>query len=118
MGVGRDMDESRVLINAARRKQYALCPKRDLAIATASGEGDALIDQPFAESVTARRRVDQQQTDFCDLIGLLHQKDRADLFAVDLGNPAALACGIEVFQKFRGDLRAESNEMSQPYSRA
>jgi hypothetical protein len=50
-----------------------------------------------------RARLNQQEAQFRHLVAALHQEHRADRRTIDLGDPAALARGIEVAQKLRDD---------------
>ena len=85
-------------------------PQRNLAIAACPGECDALADQPLAEPLSAPGRVDQQQPQLCDLVAVPDQKYRADLHAIDLGDPAAFARGVERGQEFSRDIRHQGFE--------
>src|ERR1700680_152347 len=98
------------LVNAPRRKQLALGPQNDLSITRLAGESDALIDQPSAQTQTARVRLDQQQTKLGDSWRLAHQKDAAQDLTASLGDPAAFALDIECLHEMRrnfGDQRLE-----------
>jgi hypothetical protein len=79
--LGGDQHESGILVNSARGDQNALGP--DLAIAALTPEGHALGDQPPAKSLSAAGRVDQQQPQFSDVVGMPDEKYRADLGTVD-----------------------------------
>src|SRR3984885_5928226 len=48
-----DQHKARILIDFPRGDQNALGPQRDPAIAAGPREGDALSDQPFAQSMAA-----------------------------------------------------------------
>src|SRR6202040_3810465 len=96
--------KSGVLVDPARGDQDALGPQRDLAIAAGPREGDAFGHQPPAETLSTSGRIDQQQPQFCDVIGMPDQKYRADRGAVDVRNPAAFARHVERGQEFCRDL--------------
>src|ERR1700690_1137805 len=105
-----DKHESGLLINLAPGDQNALGPQRDRAIAAGPRKGDALSDQPFAQSMSAPGRVDQQQSQFGDLVAVSHEKYRADRDAIEFGDPAALPRSVEGAEKFRGDFRDQRLE--------
>src|SRR6266568_1056733 len=77
--------ESRMRVNAARREQVGLRPQRHGLVARLLRETQALVHQPLADSKAARLRVDDEQAQLGDRIGLLHHEGRADAFAVHLG---------------------------------
>ena len=93
--LGGDELEPGLLIDLACGDQDALGPQRDPAIAAGFRERDAFGDQPMAQSLSASGRVDQQQPQLGDIVGVPDQKDRADLRSLDLGNPAALSRRVE-----------------------
>ena len=74
-----DQGEAGVPIDFARGDQDALGPQRDFAIAALPRKGEAFGDQPSAESLSAPGRIDQQQPQFGDIVGVPDQKYRADL---------------------------------------
>src|SRR6185503_16158002 len=74
--------ESGALINAARRGQIALRPQGHGRIACSRGEAQALRDEPRAELQSAGARIDDQETELCDLVILSHDEHRADALAV------------------------------------
>ena len=90
-----DALKSGALINFARGDQDALGPQRDLAVAALARKADAFAHQSLAKPLAAPARIDQQQPQFCNLVGLPDQKHRADRLAVDLGDPAMFARVIE-----------------------
>src|SRR3981081_3659119 len=108
--LGGHQHETGILINLARGEQNALGPQRDLAIAAGLRKRDAFADQPFAQSLSASGRIDQQQTQFGDIVGMPDQKYRADLDAVDIGDPAAFPRSIERGEIFCRDLRDQAFE--------
>src|SRR6478735_12499516 len=67
-------------------------------------ERDTLGDEPLAQSLSASGRIDQQQSQLCDFVGMAHEKDGADGRTVDIGDPAALPRGVERGQEFCHDL--------------
>ena len=70
------------------------------------GELNALIRKPGAKAAPARSRIDQQEAQAGDLVGILHQKHRSDILAVHFGNPAAFAFRVVLADEVRDDLRA------------
>src|SRR3954471_13785724 len=98
-----DPFESGLGVNAARRQKIALRPQRHAPISGLSRKAQAFVDEALAQAQPARLRIDDEQTELRDLVGLLHHEDRADALAVLLGNPAALLPGIEVLDELCGD---------------
>src|ERR1700676_2531799 len=106
----RDAPKTALLVNAPRRKQLALGPQNDLSITRLARKSDALVDQPSAQTQTARIGLDQQQTKLGDSWRLAHQKDAAEDLTASLGDPAAFALDIECLHEMRrnsGDQRLE-----------
>jgi hypothetical protein len=110
MRLGRHEREAGIPINPAGGDQNALGPQRDLAIAAGFCECDAFGDQPLAQSLSTSGRIDNEQADFRDIVAVSHQKDRADLRAIKLGDPAALARGVERGEELCGDFRDQALE--------
>ncbi len=106
--LGGDQLESGVLVDPAGGDQNALGPQRDPAIAAGLRKRDAFGDQPLAQPLSAPGRIDQQQPQLGDVVGVAHQKYRADLRAIDLGDPATLPRGVERGEEFCRDLRDQA----------
>src|SRR5947209_7706511 len=99
----RDLLEPRALIDAARGDQNALRPQRHLAIAPLARAADALLDQRTADAEPARLLLQAEQPQLCDAVAAIDEEDRADPLAVDLGDPAMLARGIEILDELPAD---------------
>src|ERR671910_696097 len=56
-----DQLEPGPLVDAPRRHEHVVRPEHQRSVAGGPGEPDALVDQPRADSRTARRRLDQKQ---------------------------------------------------------
>ena len=59
-------------------------------------------------------RLNEQQAQLGGRAALIHHEDRADALAVALGNPAALALGIELAQEFGDDVGHQRLEQRAP----
>src|SRR2546430_5562608 len=94
-----DKLEPGALVDAARRGQNALRPQGHGRIACGFCEAQAFLDQARAELQSSGPRIDDQQAELCDLVVLSDHEGRADALAVELGDPAALAARIEVFDE-------------------
>ena len=108
MRLAGDEPKAGALVDVPRRDQDALRPQRHPAIAGRAGEADAFLGQPRADAEPARLGVDDQQPQLGDLVGRAHHEHRADRLAVDLGDPAVLAGGIEILQEGGDDLGHEA----------
>jgi len=91
------------------RRQHAVRPQSDLCVTFSPREAHALINKLGAQPESARFRVHQQQAQPRD-IGLVvfHQHDAADILAIHLDDPAALALGIEIVDEIGDDLRTQA----------
>jgi len=94
--------------------QHLVGPQRDRAIAGPAGEANTFVRQPRAKPAPARHRIDQQQAEPRDGVGILDQKHRADVPAIHFGDPAALACRIVFGGEVGNDLRAHALEVLCP----
>ena len=119
MGLARHRHEPGILIDLACGDQDALRPQRDPAIAAGLRERDAFGDEASPEPMSAPGRIDQQQTQFGDVVRVPHQKDRAD------GAPSSSAIqqrSREASNEVRNfaaiSATSASNEESKPYSLA
>src|SRR5215468_1938716 len=106
--------EAGALVDAARSDQYAGGPQRHLVVAGVAGKAYGLVDQPRADANPARLALHQQQPQPCHLVAVLDDEHRADVFAVALGDPAALALGIEIAHEGGDDLGGERLEAVVP----
>src|SRR3984893_8015602 len=88
--------KARRLVDGAGGDQHVVRPKRDLAVARPTGKADAFADQPPANGKAAGTGLHVEQAQFGDLVAVLDEQDRADNFAVALGDPAALAPDVEI----------------------
>src|SRR6202011_640543 len=110
VGFLRDAPKTALFVNAPGREQLALGPQNDLSITRLPRNSDALVDQPSAQTQTARIGLDQQQTKLGDGWRLAHQKDAAQDLTASLGDPAAFALDIVCLHEMRrnvGDQRLE-----------
>ena len=89
-------------------------PERHAAIATLTGEPHALVRQPGAEAAPARDRIDQQQSQAGDRVGVLDQKHASDVLAVHVGDPAAVVVRVVLADEVGDDLRAQALEVLRP----
>ena len=106
--------EAGALVDRAGAGEDALRPQRDAAVAGRAREADALVHQTPADAQAARLRLDQQQAQLCDVLAALDQKHGADAGAVQLGDPALFARGIELAQELSHDLGGQRLECSAP----
>src|SRR5216683_7648923 len=90
--------------------QHIVGPQRDLAIAPLAGEADALGDEPAADPEPARPGLDIEQAQFGDLLALLDEQHRTGDRTLALGDPAALARGVEILDEPGGDPRDQRLE--------
>src|ERR1700681_3522885 len=110
--LGGHQNETGILIDLTGGDQDALGPQRDFAVTASLRERDAFSDQPCAQSLAATGRIDQEQPQFGDIVGLLDEKYRADLGAIEVGDPAAFARRIERGEESGRDLRHQALERS------
>src|SRR5258708_19637889 len=101
------MDERKAgaLVDAAGAGEHALGPECDLAVARFARKAQSLLDQPGADAEPARLGLDQKEAQPRDLRRFPHQQDRADILALALGDPAALALGVVVAYEGPDDFR-------------
>jgi len=104
--------EAGFLVDATGRKQIALRPKDNFLIAGAASELDAFVDQGMAETKAARTGFDEQEAELggLGLFGMFHEKDVARVLAVDFGDPAAFADGIEICDEIGDDFSEQGFE--------
>src|SRR3546814_6493506 len=57
-----DQHEARLLVDAPRGVEHVVGPERDLPVAGAAREADALLDQPPADAEPARGRSSEEHT--------------------------------------------------------
>src|ERR1700754_1960906 len=110
----RDELEACAPVDVARGDEDALRPQHDLAVALLTGEADALLRQRAADAEPPGFPVHQEQANLGHLVRTPDQEDRADRLAVDLGDPAMLACRIERFDELRADLGGQGFERDVP----
>ncbi len=110
----RNFAKSRALVDVSSRMENAVRPERDHAVTGPPGEADAFVYEPAADAQSTRRRLDIEKTESRDSLRILHTKDRADYFAVALGDPAPLALRIEALKEFCGDFGDEGFELLVP----
>src|SRR5262249_33678342 len=90
-----DEAEPSALLDRAGGVKDVVGPEDDLAAAGAAGEGDAFLDEALADAEAARLGIDDQEPKLRHRRRFPHQKDRAHVLPVLLGDPAALALRIE-----------------------
>src|SRR5215510_4880785 len=102
--------KARLLVDVSRGGEHAVGPQRYSPIAAGAREGDAFSGQAPADAEPARGRLDQQEAQPGDLVGVLHQQHAADVLPVELGDEAALAARVEFVHEVGDDLRAHAFE--------
>src|SRR5437660_11151406 len=70
----------------------------------------ACLDEPMADAEAARCRLEEQQPQFGDTIGVFDQEHRADRLGVFFRDPTAFPPRIEIADEPRRDLRDERLE--------
>src|ERR1700737_840562 len=98
------------LVDMAGSAQHVVGPQRDLAIAPLAGKADALGDEPAADPEPPRRGLDIEQTQFGLLVALFDEEYGTGDRTLALGDPAALAVGVEILDERRRDPRAQRLE--------
>src|SRR5215210_9016180 len=107
----RGEGKSGALINRTRRGQIALRPQGHGRISCGFGEAQAFLDQAPAKLQSAGARIDDQQAKFGDRLGLAHNEYRADAFALELRDPAALALRVEILDELGSNLTDQRLEL-------
>lgn len=107
-----DEAETCALVDTVGSGQDALRPEDDFAVSDRAGELYAFVDEGVAEAHAAPTRFDKKQAELggAGFIGMLDEKDVAGVLAVDFGDPALFASGVEVGQEGVDDLRDEGFE--------
>src|SRR5579883_356813 len=105
-----DQLEAGLPIDVARGREHAVGPERDLPVAGTACEADALISEPRTKPEAARLRLDQEQPQSGDINRLLRDEHAADILAVHLGDPTALALRIVGVEEIGDDFRADALE--------
>jgi len=80
-------------LDLAGAQQHVVGPECDRLVAHLPPKGDAFVHQPCAETLPARRRLDQQQPQLGHRGRLLDKKDAPDTPGALLGDPASLVLG-------------------------
>src|SRR5262245_51665571 len=90
-------------------------PESEFSISRMARKTNALVDQSCPQAQATCLRIDQQQAQSSDS-GLIvfHQHDAADIFAVQLRNPAAFQFRIEIVDEIGDNLRAQTLERLGP----
>jgi len=116
MGLFTDEMVALSLVEVAGGFEDAVGPESDFAVADVAGELSTLADECAAEAETARGGVDEEETETGGGAGffVFDEEDGADGLAVALGDPAALACGVEVVDEVGGDSGDEGLEALVP----
>src|SRR5690242_17989913 len=94
-----DQLESRFSVEFACGQKTALRPKSDFLISALASKLDAFAHEPTTDTESSRVWFDEEQPQLRDLVCVLDEKNRTDGFAIQFGNPAALAVGIEVLDE-------------------
>src|SRR5688500_16054528 len=102
---GFDQFVAGLLVYAPGGEQKAVRPKCDLLVSGSTGKSGALIDQSLSDTQSARVRIDDKQSQPCDVIRFFDQKNRPDILAVLLRDPASFLFRIEILYVLRDDLR-------------
>lgn len=107
--------EAGLLVDMPGGGQHAMGPQRNLCVSHSARKAVALVDEPRAQTQPARLGVYKEQPDTCRAgLIILHQHHAADIFAVQLRDPASLALCVEVVDEIGDDLRAEPFERVAP----
>jgi hypothetical protein len=95
----------RGLVDAVRRGENALRPKRDFPVTRFARELDALGHKPLAQPSSARSRVDVKQPQLCrgSLLRVLDQKNVAHMPSIHLCDPAAFPRRVESLEEICDD---------------
>src|SRR4051812_33867607 len=83
-------------VDLPRRREVALRPEYDLPVTCSPRETDDLVDQALPDPESAGRRLDIEEPELRNRLGLLHEEDRADDFSAPLSNPGAFAIWIKM----------------------
>src|SRR5262245_17580982 len=81
--------------------QRAVGPEHHPPVVPLAGELDAAADQPAADPMSARVRVDEEQSQLRDLLGAARAVDGPDPTAVQLADPGRLALGVVIVEVVR-----------------
>src|SRR5215831_10579274 len=109
-----DEAEACPLVDMARGMEDVVGPERHAPVARVTGEAEALLHQPASQTEPARLGLHQQQTELRHFVALADHHYRAQDLPLALGDPAALAPGIEFLEEFGGDLRHQRLEALVP----
>ena len=104
------------LVEVAGGVEDTVRPQGDFAVVGVAGEEGALADEGTAEAQATGRGVDEEEAETGGSAGffVFDEEDGADGFAVALGDPAALAGGVEVVDEVGGDMGDEGLEALVP----
>lgn len=106
----RDPPEAGLFVEMASGVKFILGPEKDFLVAGTAGEFYALGNQALANAKAAAVGLDEKQAQLGDGLRVLHEEDRAEALSVFLGDPAALAPGIEVLDELRHDFSDQGLE--------
>src|SRR5262249_48870605 len=90
------------LVDAASRDQYIVGPQLDFAVTGQAREGDAFVDEMAPDPEPARVRLDIEQAQFGDFLGVLNKHHRPDDVPLTFGDPAALPMNVVILDEGRG----------------
>ena len=112
--VGFFADEAKAggLIEAMGGGEDALGPEGDALVSGGAGEADTLVDEAGADAEAAGGGIDVEEAEFggAGLLGVADEEDVAEVDAVALGDPAALAGFVVVGEEVGGDAGDEPFE--------
>src|SRR5438094_5426861 len=103
-----------LLVDVAGRVEHVVGPEHDLPIPYAAGEADAFAHQARSDPQTTRGRLDQKQAQLGHAARPLDEEDRADDFALQLRDPAALSLGVIPLDELGDDLGDQGLEPRVP----
>src|SRR5215211_7387624 len=103
-----------LLVDAPGGVEHAVGPERELFVAAAPGETDALLDEVGAQAQATGLWLDQEKPQFGDRIAGLYNKDATDDLAVHLGDPATLFGQVVIIDEVRYDTGDQSLEALVP----
>src|SRR5438034_3160731 len=114
MALAFDELKPRALVDATRRDEDVVRPKRELAISRCASETDALVDESRPDAQATCPWLDEQEAQLRHGLRLVDAEHAADTLPVDFGDPTALALAVEVGDELRDDVRHQRLERFVP----
>src|SRR4051812_35114739 len=91
-----DQLEAGGFVDLSCRDELGVRPQLNFFVARSPRERDDFVNESRPDSVTARRRLDEQQAKLGDGLRFGDDENRSDDLTISLGDPTPLASGIEV----------------------